>query len=270
MSDNAAQFVGEIPIHYDQGLGPVIFEGFARDLARRAAEFNASRVLELAAGTGIVSRQLRDALAPEADLVVTDLNEPMLEIARSKFRDGEAAKFAPADAMQLDFPDNHFDLIVCQFGVMFFPDKVGAFREALRVLRPGGTYLFNVWKSMDDNPFSNIAFDITAELFSDNPPTFYRVPFSYPDPDVVAADMKAAGFEDIDFEPVDIQTPVNSWESFARGIVFGNPLIGEIQARGDTDPEDVRRSFEARCRNIWGDEPASMPISATVFAGRST
>ncbi|MFQ5564319.1 MAG: class I SAM-dependent methyltransferase [Parvularculaceae bacterium] len=269
MSDNAAQFVGDIPIHYDQGLGPVIFEDFARDIARRAAEINASRVLELAAGTGILSRKLRNVLASDVELIVTDLNEPMLEIARSKFRDDEMAEFTPADAMQLDFPNNHFDLIVCQFGVMFFPDKVGAFREALRVLRPGGTYLFNVWKSMDDNPFSNIAFDITAEFFSDNPPTFYRVPFSYPDPDVVVADIKAAGFENIEFDPVDIQTPVNSWESFARGIVFGNPLIGEILARENTDPEEVMRSFEARCRGIWGDEPTSMPIKATVFSGKS-
>lgn len=267
MADTASQFIGDIPRYYDEGLGPVIFESFARDIAARASKAGAANVLELAAGTGIVSRKLRDALAPDARLVVTDLNEPMLEIARRKFRHGEAVEFTPADAMQLDFPDNTFDLIVCQFGVMFFPDKIAAFREAARVLAPGKPYLFNTWRTMAENPFSLVAFDAAAKFFPDNPPVFYRVPFSYPDPATVVADMEAAGFRDIACASLAVETRVNSWREFARGVVLGNPLAGEIVARGGVSPDEVIDAVESRYRKKWGDEPAKMPLSANVFIG---
>src|SRR6187402_861036 len=181
MGSEASQFVGDIPGNYDRGLGPVIFEDYAADMARRAAALKPLRVLELAAGTGIVSRKLRDALSPDAQLVVTDLNAPMLDVARAKFRPGERVEFATANAMELGFPDGMFDLVVCQFGVMFFPDKVASFREARRVLRAGGTYLFNVWGRISENPFAAVAQEVSASFFPDNPPGFYRVPFSYAD-----------------------------------------------------------------------------------------
>jgi SAM-dependent methyltransferase len=137
MNDSANQFIGSIPENYDNGLGPNIFVDYADDLARRAGA-GASDVLELAAGTGIVSRRLRDALAPGARLTVTDLNPPMLEVAQAKFHNGEAVEFTQANAMELPFGNAQFDLVVCQFGVMFFPDKTASYREAARVLRPDG------------------------------------------------------------------------------------------------------------------------------------
>ena len=142
MSDRAADFTGSIPTFYDHGLGPVFFTDFAEDIARRAAESAPMRVLETAAGTGIVTRRLRDLLPREAHLIATDLNPPMLEVARQKFRPDEAVEFQPADAAALPFPDASFDTIVCQFGVMFFPDKDKGYREAHRVLVGGGRYLF--------------------------------------------------------------------------------------------------------------------------------
>jgi ubiquinone/menaquinone biosynthesis C-methylase UbiE len=135
MSD-AASFVGTIPEHYERGLGPMIFVDFAADIARRATACNPARVLETAAGTGIVTRRLRDLLPAGARLTATDLNAPMLEIARSKFRPGEQVDFQPADATKLPFADANFDAVVCQFGVMFFPDKEGSYREIHRVLVP--------------------------------------------------------------------------------------------------------------------------------------
>jgi ubiquinone/menaquinone biosynthesis C-methylase UbiE len=174
MNDSANQFVGSIPENYDNGLGPNIFIDYADDLARRAGAAGASDVLELAAGTGIVSRRLRDALAPDARLTVTDLNPPMLGVAQAKFSDGEAVVFTPADAMALPFGDAQFDLIVCQFGVMFFPDKIASYREAARVLRPGGRYIFNTWGTMEANPFSLIAHEVTARFFPDDPATCGR------------------------------------------------------------------------------------------------
>ena len=147
MSSDAAGFIGNIPQYYDQGLGPIIFAEYAADIARRAAAGRPARVLETAAGTGIVTRKLRDALPADTQLTATDLNPPMLDIARAKFRPGEQVGFQPADAIALPFADQSFDAMVCQFGLMFFPDRAKSFSEAHRVLAPGGRYLLNVWDS---------------------------------------------------------------------------------------------------------------------------
>ena len=145
MSDNQSAFVGSIPEHYDRNLGPIIFTDYAADIARRAAAGEPAKVLETAAGTGIVTRALRDHLAAGTRLTATDLNEPMLDVARTKFRPGEQVEFQQADAMALPFADGSFDTVVCQFGVMFFPDKDQSYREVYRVLTPGGRYLFSMW-----------------------------------------------------------------------------------------------------------------------------
>jgi Methylase involved in ubiquinone/menaquinone biosynthesis len=175
---NEAAFVGSIPQHYDQGLGPLIFVDYAADIARRAAALKPARVLETAAGTGIVTRKLRDALPADTHLTVTDLNAPMLEVARAKFKPGEQVAFQPADATALPFDDGSFDAIVCQFGMMFYPDKEKSYREAYRLLTPGGTYLFSVWDSHRYNPFGRIANDNAKKFFPADPPQFYNVPYS--------------------------------------------------------------------------------------------
>jgi SAM-dependent methyltransferase len=228
MNDSANQFVGSIPENYDNGLGPNIFIDYADDLARRAGAAGASDVLELAAGTGIVSRRLRDALAPDARLTVTDLNPPMLGVAQAKFSDGEAVVFTPADAMALPFGDAQFDLVVCQFGVMFFPDKTASYREA----------------------------------------GFYRVPFSYADPDAVTGDLRAAGWADVEHDTIALDKTVTDFSGFAQGMVFGNPLIDEIRQRGGVEPDDVVAAIIAELQTRWGPEPATMPLQATVFTGR--
>ena len=145
MTNQAAQFVGTIPENYDRGLGPHVFVDYAADLTRRVTSTSPNRVLEMAAGSGIVTRMLRDALPASTHLLASDLNPPMLEVARKKFKAGEKADFQPADATALPFEDAAFDAVVCQFGVMFFPDKDKSYREVYRVLSPGGCYLFNVW-----------------------------------------------------------------------------------------------------------------------------
>ena len=268
MTENASQFVGDIPENYDERLGPVIFEDYASDIAERAAGLKPYRVLELAAGTGIVSRKLRDRLPTKASLVVTDLNQPMLEVARKKFKAGENIKFAVADAMKLNYPDTHFDLVVCQFGVMFFPDKQASFREVLRVLKPGGTYLFNVWGSWAENPCMKVAHDTAAKYFPTDPPGFYRVPFSYPDPEVVTADISAAGFPSCPVTPMPIEKKVTDWNAFAHGIVYGNPLRDEILSRGGVDPDDVVSSIARAFRENFSEEPTTMPLKATIYAAQ--
>ena len=268
MNRNASQFIGSIPEHYDSGLGPILFHDYGEDLAARAAAFGATGILEIAAGTGIVSRKLRDALPPHTALTVTDLNPPMLAVAQGKFREEENVTFQPADALDLPFDDNAFDLVVCQFGVMFFPDKQKAYREVLRVLRPGGAYLLNVWGDHAANPFAEITHETAAGFFPEDPPQFYKVPFSYPDTTAVEADLKTAGFHEISSETIAIEKEVRDWARFARGIVFGNPFIDEIENRG-VDADDVLQAILAAFTGRFGRSPSSMPLLATVYKGHA-
>jgi len=260
MTEQAARFVGSIPEHYDQHLGPRLFADFAADLARRTAACEPSAVLELAAGTGIVSRALRDTLAPACSLLATDLNPPMLERAMLKFTDDEAVTFQAADATSLAFGDGSFDALVCQFGVMFFPDKAASYREALRVLKPGGRYLFNVWDSWENNPFARIAHEVVSDFFPDNPPGFYRVPFGYCDVELIGASLRQAGFEQVSIESLESPSAIPSAQDFATGLVFGNPLFQEIVERGG-DAEAVRQAIADALVENLGD---SMTLRAIV------
>ncbi|SPJ29601.1 class I SAM-dependent methyltransferase [Falsiruegeria mediterranea] len=265
MSTNAANFVGDIPHHYDTGLGPAIFHDYADRLVERCTATGATDVIEMAAGTGIVSRKLRDHLDPDAALTVTDLNAPMLDIAQSKFSEGENVLFQTADAMQLPFDDDSFDLMLCQFGVMFFPDKPASFREAKRVLRPGGRYVFNVWSAMSENPFSEVAHTVAASFFPDDPPGFYKVPFHYGDPDVVRADLAIAGWLDVEHLTTRIDKVVADPQGFATALVYGNPLIEQIRERGGVDPDEVADAMLSALQGQFGMGEMTMPLSATLF-----
>jgi ubiquinone/menaquinone biosynthesis C-methylase UbiE len=267
MSGDAA-FVGSIPEHYDQGLGPMIFVDYAADIARRAAAGKPGRVLETAAGTGIVTRRLRDHLPAGTRLTATDLNPPMLELARAKFRPGEQVEFQPADATALPFADGSFDAIVCQFGIMFFPDKDKSYRETYRVLAPGARYLFNVWDSHRHNPFGRIAHETVGRFFPADPPQFYRVPFSYHQLDPIKESLLAAGFTDIDVAVVTLEKDVPSAAAFARGIIYGNPLIDQIKARGSVAPEQVFDALVQDLQREFGADPGRMPLQAILFSAK--
>jgi SAM-dependent methyltransferase len=256
--------VGEIPHHYDRGLGPVLFADYALDMAKRVAAFRPRRVLETAAGTGIVTRQLRDALPQGAHLVATDLNAPMLEIARSKFASHEIVEFARADATALPFVDGDFDAIVCQFGVMFFPDKESGYREAFRVLAPGGRYLFSVWDSFRHNPFAAITHETLGRLFPSDPPQFMRTPFSYPF-EPIKDSLSEAGFADIAAFVLRIDKLVPDVDVFARGAIYGTPSIDQIRARGSVAPDEVVAAIAGALRDAFGPEPIRMPLQTITF-----
>jgi ubiquinone/menaquinone biosynthesis C-methylase UbiE len=265
MSD--AGFVGSIPENYDRGLGPVIFADYADDMARRVAALEPSRVLEIAAGTGIVTRALRDALPSVTALVATDLNPPMLEVARKKFRDGEQVALQAADALALPFGEASFDLVVCQFGVMFYPDKEKSYREAFRVLRPGGHYLFSIWDSHADNPFGRISHEMVGKAFPVDPPQFQRVPFSY-DYESAKRSALAAGFTDFTAAVVQRRKELTDPEAFARGLVFGSPIIDQMKARGGGDPGKIVKALVEAFTVEFGPPPLSMPLQATMFSAR--
>src|SRR5438132_11747322 len=240
MGSDATGFTGNIPQHYDQGLGPIIFAEYAIDIARRTAVGSPARVLETAAGTGIVTRKLRDALPDGAQLTATDFNPPMLDIARTKFRPDEQVGFQQADAVALPFADASFDAIVCQFGVMFFPDKAKSFAEAYRVLAPGGRYVLSVWDSHRYNPFGRIAHEVAGRFFPADPPQFYSVPFSCHQIDPIKEFLIAAGFDDIGIAVIRQHSELKDVGGFARGADICTPLIDTFLVRSIVDPTHIR------------------------------
>jgi ubiquinone/menaquinone biosynthesis C-methylase UbiE len=268
MSNDAAGFVGSIPHYYDQGLGPIIFAEYAADIAQRIAAGKPARVLETAAGTGIVTRKLREALPARTHLTATDLNPPMLDIARGKFAAGEQVEFGPADAMALPFADASFDAVVCQFGLMFYPDKAKSCSEVYRVLAPGGRYLFSVWDSHRYNPFARIAQEVAGRFFPADPPQFYNVPFSCHQIDPIKELLIAAGFSGISVVVVRQEKEIPDVANFARAAVQGNPLIDQVRARGGIEPEEIIGALTEEFRREFGADPGRMPLQAIIFSAQ--
>ena len=195
MSNNDAVFNRSIPEIYDEYLVPMIFEEYADDLADRVVSAEPASVLELAAGSGVVTRAVAPRLAVNARYSVSDLNPGMLERANSVQPPDDRIEWRQADALDLPFDDDLFDVVACQFSVMFFPDKVAGYSEARRVLKPDGTFVFNVWDDIESNVFSNLVTQGAAEVFPDDPPMFLaRTPHGYHDVGQIRADLVAAGF----------------------------------------------------------------------------
>jgi ubiquinone/menaquinone biosynthesis C-methylase UbiE len=242
MSASDAAFAGSIPGLYDQHLGPLLFEPFAREIAQRARDFETGWILETAAGTGIVTAALAEAL-PHAHIVATDLNPAMLDVAGARIASPNV-RFEPADALDLPFEDASFDLAVCQFGVMFYPDRVRGNAEARRVLRDGGRYLVVVWDRIDRNPAAQAVHDAVARLYPDDPPQFLaRTPYGYGDPAQIERDLRDAGFTDIRIDSVELRSSTSARpRDAARGFVLGSPLRSEIEQR---DPGGIYRTADA-------------------------
>jgi ubiquinone/menaquinone biosynthesis C-methylase UbiE len=197
MTERHAAFVGSVPAHYDRYLGPILFHHYADDLAARLPVSRGMRVLEVACGTGILTERLVRRVSGQGTVVATDLNDAMLAHGKARQPGGPGLEWRQADGTSLPFPDRSFDAVVCQFGLMFFPDKAAGVREAYRVLRPGGTYLFNVWDALERNPVARIAHETIATFFPGDPPQFYTVPFSLHDPAAVRSLLDAAGFAQV-------------------------------------------------------------------------
>ncbi len=266
MTLDAAGFVGNIPENYEKGLVPHIFIDYARHLAERSVAGAPASVLELAAGTGVVTRELRSRLPESSQLTATDLNQPMLDVAKERFGKGESVKFEAVDALELPYDDASFDAVVCQFGVMFFPDKAKSYREVHRTLKPGGRYLFNVWDKIDLNPFARVAHETAAKFFTGDPPMFYQVPFGYHQTGEIEGALAEASFTGIRSEVVEVTKEIPDASLFARGLVYGNPLFQEITSRGTTSPDEVMAAITEELQAEFGANPGVMPLQAIFFS----
>lgn len=268
MTDTHIQFDGSIPEKYDAHLGPLFFHDYADDLARRVTLGDGSRVLETACGTGIFTERLRKALPDSVEIVATDLNPPMLEFAGAKRGDLANLHFQQADALDLPFEDRSFDAVVCQFGLMFFPDKAAGIREAARVLKPGGLLAFNVWDSLDWNPISRIAHETIGGFFTQHPPTFLLLPFSYHELDPIKALLLGNGFASFDISVVPTVVESPSARHVAVGLVEGNPGIHEIRERATAGPEEIVEAVANALRDAFGDAPLRTSLQAIVVTAR--
>lgn len=235
-SNRDTVFAGSIPQVYEQYMVPLFFEHYAVDLATRVAEQHPHRVIELAAGTGVVTRKLAQRLPPATEIVATDLSQEMLNTAATLMsRNGASPRpieWRPANAMQLPFPDASFDVVVCQFGVMFFPDKAKAFAEARRVLRAGGQFIFNVWDSLAHNEFAETVQQSLEIVFPQQPPQFMgRIPHGYFDIPTITRDLAQGGFSAPLFTTLAARSRANSAAIPAIAICQGTPLRSEIETR---------------------------------------
>jgi SAM-dependent methyltransferase len=232
MTDGTAadtSWLESMPEVYDRCLGLATFAPYAADIALRALDIPHDRVLELAAGTGIVTAGLVEAL-PDADITATDVNDAMVTYGSTRV---PGPSWRVADAQDLPFADDSFDLVVCQFGVMFLPDRIGAYRGVRRVLAPGGSFLFNVWDTLDTHVVETAVIDVMAELFPDDPPDFLRrVPHGYADPNRIRADVQAGGLVVEELERVELVGRAPSAAVLAEGYCLGTPLRFELQERG--------------------------------------
>lgn len=245
-------FAGSIPELYERHMVPLIFEPYAAEMAARVARLAPVRVLEIAAGTGVVTRRLASALPGTTSIIATDLNQAMLDHAAA-VGTSRPVEWRQADAMQLPFPDATFDVVVCQFAAMFFPDKAKAFAEARRVLRDGGTFLFSVWDRIEENEFADIVTDALGTLFPSDPPRFMaRIPHGYYELEVVREHLLGGGFESApEFTTIAERSRADSPEIPAIAYCQGTPLCNEIEARDASRlPEAVRVCTEAIVRRF--------------------
>jgi ubiquinone/menaquinone biosynthesis C-methylase UbiE len=242
-----------------------LFEPYAKLVAKRCAILKPSRILETAAGTGIVTRAVH-LMTPQAEVVATDINPAMLEFAKHAMRSPQVS-FQKADAQELPFDEGGFDVVLCQFGIMFFPDKVRANKEARRMLRPNGRYLLVTFDRLDLNPVPKAAEGAVSALFPHYPFDYMeRGPFCYADPVRIKHDLLAAGFTDVEIETIKLSSRVNAHDA-AQGLVFGSPFRAEIERR---DPSALDRAAEAVAQALAQWDGKDAPMSAHLITARSS
>lgn len=267
MSSPARNFDGDIPAIYDRYLGPVLFKPAAADMVARIPHVEGGTVLELACGTGIVTQKLRSVLPESTKIVATDLSPAMLSIARTKLQDAAAIEFREVDAQALPFGDRSMDVVVCQFGVMFFEDKDKAMREIFRVLVPNGLAIFSAWDAIEHNLTALLTQEVMQHRFAPDPPKFYDVPFGYYDRAEIRRLLTSAGFSDVSIDTVKIDSDSPSAGDFATGIVFGTPMIDYLKEHVPDHVHTIKSEVATRIAATLGDHPLRTDLQFVVAQG---
>lgn len=260
-----SSFTDDVATIYESTLVPLIFEPYAVDLAARAQALQPTSVLEVACGTGVVTRALARSL-PACAIIATDLNEAMVAHAE-RVGTIRPVTWRRADVMALPFANESFDVVVCQFGAMFFPDRVAAYREVRRVLHPGGTFLFNLWSGIEDNDFADAVTKAVSTLYPDDPPLFLaRTPHGHGHPSEIESDVKAAGFDKCCLSRRDATSFAAGPEVPAIAYCHGTPLRAEIETRDPGGLERATAIATAALRARYGDGPIEGRLRAVVAA----
>ena len=258
---NDTSFSSTVSEGYEKGLVPLLFEPFARDLASRVAPYEPLTALEVAAGTGAVTRELAAAL-PATEIVATDLNQAMLDVA-ARMVQARNVRFQQADASALPFDAGSFDVVLAQFGVMFFPDKIAAFREARRMLRDDGALIFSVWDGLQDNPLDDVVCDVYKAQTGEKC-FLERVPFSYFDRDRIATDLRRAGFNDVSIVTVKQVTTAASARAAFDALAGGSPLGADFDRLGGKRAAEVRQAVVDELETVFGKSEFTNDMSALI------
>lgn len=265
--DTTASFTGSIPENYHKFLGPILFEFSGKDMAQRVADKLETQgdILEIACGTAISTKHIAGAVPDGSTILATDLNDAMLEIAARENGDLPGVTYQQADAMALLLPDDCFDSVICQFGIMFLPDRVAGLREMHRVLKPGGWATVTTWDSLSENPAMEIAASVIKAAFDSDPPRFLEVPFGMYDIAEIQEQFRAAGFPVTEATHVTEMVETQDLSELAKGAVTGNPNILEIENRGTASAEDIIAKIQSELRAEFGPDPAKVPFREITF-----
>jgi len=263
--EKTAAFAGTIPANYERYLGPFLFEPYALDLVSRLQDKKYPDILEIACGTGRVTAHLAKKVKHDT-LTATDLNPDMINIAKEIVRD-DSIKWMPADAMELPFDDESFDLVVIQFGIMFFPDKERGIQEAHRVLKPGGKLIFSTWNRVETNAAIHEGRMIIESYFGDDPPIFYNVPFSMFSEQRLSDLVSEAGFKNVNATLVKKEGVSPSATDLAKGMVEGNPVYLAILERDPSLINVIKDHIRKVLAEKFGDKPLKSPLEAWMVEG---
>ena len=255
-------FAGSIPENYERYFVPLIFADYAEKLAGSVEVSGNARILETACGTGIATRKIAQRLGPGARLIATDFNEPMIVEARKAVSNSSSVEFQQADATNLPFELDAFDSVVCQFGVMFFPDRIKGYQEAARVLKPSGRFYFNVWDSLDNNLFAKVIHNAAGRLYPDDPPRFLELPYGYYDLRLIVEELQTVGFSRIEITALPLISIANEPRHVALGYGAGGPLANDVAARGTLSLDEVLQNLEEAVREEFGPGPCHAPMQA--------